>query len=175
MSTVVAREAGQDRRPHRAPRSLRRVPAGRGHRAPIAVREHPAPDRSSAAKAAATPGMRIARDERRQPQQARCVHHRPRTARTRRQTGAQASQRGFGAAPRAGPDSQRLASWCARGNDLAFGSRQTGNPGVQTMAARTQRPAGAGMTNPGIAALPELRSMENVAPSRGHGSKQPNQ
>jgi Transposase DDE domain group 1 len=36
------------------------------------VREHPAPDRSSAAEAAATPGMRTESDERRQHQQARC-------------------------------------------------------------------------------------------------------
>ena len=41
----AAREAGQDRRPHRAPRPLRGVPAGRGGGAASAVRRHPAPDR----------------------------------------------------------------------------------------------------------------------------------
>ena len=48
-STVVAddlaREAGQDRRPDRAPRPLRRVPAGRGGGAAGALRHDPAPDR----------------------------------------------------------------------------------------------------------------------------------
>ena len=55
-STMVAddaaREAGQDRRPHRAPRSLRRLPAGRGGGAAGAVRRDPAPDRPAQAKAA---------------------------------------------------------------------------------------------------------------------------
>ena len=41
----AAREAGQDRRPDRAPRPLRRVPAGRGGGAAGAVRRDPAPDR----------------------------------------------------------------------------------------------------------------------------------
>jgi hypothetical protein len=49
------RETAQVRSEGRAPWTLRR-PAGRGLSAAIAVREHPAPDRSSAAKAAATPG-----------------------------------------------------------------------------------------------------------------------
>ena len=41
----AAREAGEDRRPDRAPRPLRRVPAGRGGGAAGAVRRDPAPDR----------------------------------------------------------------------------------------------------------------------------------
>ena len=41
----LAREAGQDRRPDRAPRPLRRLPARRGGRAASAVRRDPAPDR----------------------------------------------------------------------------------------------------------------------------------
>ena len=44
----LAREAGQDRRPDRAPRPLRRLPAGRGGRAAGAVRRDPAPDRPPA-------------------------------------------------------------------------------------------------------------------------------
>jgi hypothetical protein len=53
-----AREAGQDRRQDRAPRSLRRVPVGRGGGDPIAVRGDPAPDRPAQAKA--PPDMRAA-------------------------------------------------------------------------------------------------------------------
>jgi hypothetical protein len=41
----VAREVGQDRRPHRTSRPLRGVPAGRGGGAALAVRQHPAADR----------------------------------------------------------------------------------------------------------------------------------
>ncbi len=48
-----AREADQDRRQHRAPRPLRRVPAGRGGRAAGAVRHDPAPDRPAAGAARA--------------------------------------------------------------------------------------------------------------------------
>ena len=47
----AAREAGQDRRQDRAPRPLRRVPAGRGGGAASAVRRDPAPDRPAQAKA----------------------------------------------------------------------------------------------------------------------------
>ena len=47
-----AREAGQDRRQDRAPRPLRRVPAGRGGDAESAVRRDPAPDRLAQAEAA---------------------------------------------------------------------------------------------------------------------------
>jgi hypothetical protein len=53
----AAREAGQDRRPDRTPRPLRRLPAGRGGGATGAVRRLPAPDRRPAAKAAAAPGI----------------------------------------------------------------------------------------------------------------------
>ena len=56
------------------------VPAGRGRGAAGAVRRDPAPDRSPAATAAANLGMSIGSDERRQPQQARCDHDRPRHA-----------------------------------------------------------------------------------------------
>ena len=44
----VAREAGQDRRPDRPARALRRVPAGRSRCAAVAVRRDPAPDRPAA-------------------------------------------------------------------------------------------------------------------------------
>ena len=44
----AAREAGQDRRPDRAPRPLPRIPAGRGGGAASIVRRHPAPDRPPA-------------------------------------------------------------------------------------------------------------------------------
>ena len=47
----AAREAGQDRRQDRAPRPLRRLPAGRGGGAASAVRRDPAPDRPAQAKA----------------------------------------------------------------------------------------------------------------------------
>jgi hypothetical protein len=40
-----AREVGEDRRQDRAPRPLRRLPAGRGGSAAVAVRRHPAADR----------------------------------------------------------------------------------------------------------------------------------
>ncbi len=43
-----AREAGEDRRPDRAPRPLPRVPAGRGGGAACPVRRDPAPDRPPA-------------------------------------------------------------------------------------------------------------------------------
>ena len=46
--TTLAREAGEDRRPDRAPRPLRRLPAGRGGGAARAVRRDPAPDRPPA-------------------------------------------------------------------------------------------------------------------------------
>ena len=63
-----AREAGQDRRQDRAPRPLRRVPAGRGRGAARLVRRDPAPDRAPAAKTAAAPGVSIESNERRQPE-----------------------------------------------------------------------------------------------------------
>ena len=46
--TTLAREAGQDRRPDRAARALRGLPARRGRRAEGAVRRDPAPDRPAA-------------------------------------------------------------------------------------------------------------------------------
>ena len=58
----------------------------------VAVRRDPAPDRWAATTAAAAPGMSIESDERRQPEQARCVHDRPRTAQTRSESEAQASE-----------------------------------------------------------------------------------
>ena len=60
----AAREAGQDRRPDRPPRPLRRLPARRGGGAAGAVRRDPAPDRPAAAALAAAPGMSIARNDR---------------------------------------------------------------------------------------------------------------
>ena len=46
--TTLAREAGQDRRPDRAPRALRGLPARRGRRAKVAVCRDPASDRPAA-------------------------------------------------------------------------------------------------------------------------------
>jgi hypothetical protein len=66
-SLTTLREAGQDRRPHRASRALRRVPAGRGGGAKAAVRRDPAPDRWAAAAVVAAPGMSLESDHRRQP------------------------------------------------------------------------------------------------------------
>jgi hypothetical protein len=62
----AAGEAGQDRRPDRAPRSLRRAPASGGGGTAHLVRRDSASDRAPAAKAPA-PGMRIESDEQRQP------------------------------------------------------------------------------------------------------------
>ena len=59
-----AREAGQDRREDRAPRSLRHLPARRGGGAARLVRRDPAPDRAAQTTAAATPGMSTESDER---------------------------------------------------------------------------------------------------------------
>jgi hypothetical protein len=49
----ATREAGQDRRADRAPPPLRRLPIGRGGRAPSAVRRSPAADRPAARAARA--------------------------------------------------------------------------------------------------------------------------
>ena len=81
----AAREAGQDRRPDRAPRPLRGVPAGRGRGAAGAVRRHPAADRWPAAKAAAAPGVRIGSDERRRPSRRGATMINREAAPTRRQ------------------------------------------------------------------------------------------
>jgi hypothetical protein len=73
----AAREAGQDRRQDRAPRPLRRVPAGRGGGAESAVRRDPAPDRPAQAEAA--PHMTTWRSTLRSAQE-RCAHRARSTA-----------------------------------------------------------------------------------------------
>ena len=75
----AAREAGQDRRPDRAARPVRGIPARRGGGAARPLRGGPAPDRSAQAKAAAARSMSTESKDGR-PSRARCVHDRPGTA-----------------------------------------------------------------------------------------------
>ena len=81
--------------------------------AAVAVRRDPAPGRSSAAKAAAAPGMRIGSDERRHSsQQPRCVHDRPKPAQTPlTKPGASLRMLPWAALP-AGPGRRRLSEDC---------------------------------------------------------------
>ena len=81
----AAREAGQDRRPDRAPRPLLRLPTGRGGGAAGAVRRDPAPDRSTQTKA--TPDMSDASNVSSNPQ-AKCARDPTNSPRNRRAVGS---------------------------------------------------------------------------------------
>ena len=128
-----AREAGEDRRPDRAPRPLSRLPARRGGGAEDAVRQDPASDRSATATVATTSGMSIASNHRWQPE-GRGVSMIDREPPNAARSGGASLMMRLNGSEAADWRPPTLAQMRRNDASSALGSRPPGNPGQDVVA-----------------------------------------